>query len=238
MLLSQKLSNPKLIDTVELSKIKCTHPIKAKLKYATSKNFVGRIINGYDPQIKNTALMTPLAAERLCEVHQYLIDTYGFGLLIYDAYRPKRAVEDFVFWAKQTSSGPYEEARKRKHYPHIEKPQLFELNYVAEDSGHCYGNTVDLILFDIRSGRKLNMGACYDFMGEKSHTKGREVTEEKLGPEAFRNRKILSDAMQKFGFHPYDEEFWHFSYRGKEGRETQMPLDIPIAEAIRCISPS
>ncbi|MBI2784822.1 MAG: peptidase M15 [Legionella longbeachae] len=221
-----------LVDVVRLSETKCKNPIKAKLKYATEKNFVGRVINGYEPNLLDVALMTPNAAKKLCEVQNYLIEQYGYGLFIYDAYRPKRAVNDFVFWSKQTPVGKYELERKQKHYPNIQKNQLFELGYVAEDSGHCYGNTVDLVLIDIKSGEKLEMGACFDYMDEKSHITAKS---DKIGETACKNREILSTAMQKFGFHTYQEEYWHFSHGGKEGREVENPIDIEISKEMKGI---
>lgn len=219
-----------LVNVIEISKEKCKHPIKAKLKYATTKNFVGRVIDGYDPTITDVALMTSKAAEQLCLVQNELIEKYQYGLLIYDAYRPKRAVNDFMLWSKADPESPYELERKAKHYPNIEKQKFFELGYVAEDSGHCYGNTVDLVLIDLNTNKKLEMGARYDFMDEKSHITAKVG---QISEEALKNRKILLDTMQKFGFNPLHEEYWHFSHGGKEGREVQKPMDIPIQVAIR-----
>jgi D-alanyl-D-alanine dipeptidase len=219
-----------LINVVELSKTNCETPIKAKLKYATAKNFLGRTVTGYDPKIIDIAMMTPIAAHKLCEVQNYLIKEYGCGLLIYDAYRPKRAVMDFVFWSKQPPAGDYELQRKAKHYPRVEKKDFFDLGYVAEDSGHCYGNTVDLVLIDLKTGKKLEMGTRYDFMDEKSHITANSSV---IGAQAYKNREILAMAMQKFGFQPYQEEYWHFSHGGKDGREEKTPMDEPIVETMR-----
>lgn len=49
-----------------------------------------------------------------------------------------------------------------------------------------------------------------------------------IGEQAHKNRRILSQAMQKFGFEPLKEEFWYFSHGGIAGRETLEPLDIKI----------
>ncbi|MCD6046369.1 MAG: D-alanyl-D-alanine dipeptidase [Gammaproteobacteria bacterium] len=70
-------------------------------------------------KITNAALTTPRAAEKLCQVQNYLIDKYHYGLLIYDAYHPKRAVRDFVNWSEQPPSGEAELIRKAKHYPSL-----------------------------------------------------------------------------------------------------------------------
>ncbi|MFT4058612.1 MAG: M15 family metallopeptidase [Legionella sp.] len=214
-----------LKDVIALSAKLCKQPIKAKLKYATCKNFVGEVIDGYDPQAIDFAMMSPISAKSLCKVQNYLLETYGYGLLIYDAYRPKRAVKHFMFWSTQEPKNDYELQRKAKHYPNVEKSKFFELGYVAEDSGHCYGNTVDLVLIDCKTGKKVPMGSCYDYMDVNSHV---TATPEMIGKEAHENRKILSEAMVKFGFHTYDEEYWHFSHGGKEGREINSPMDLPI----------
>lgn len=219
-----------LINVIALSERQCKQPIQAYLKYATKKNFVGRVIDGYESGVTDLALLTPIAANMLCHVQDDLINQYNYGLLIYDAYRPKRAVQDFVLWSTLPPANAYELERKAKHYPNIEKKQLFELGYVVEDSNHCYGNTVDLVLINLDNGNKLDMGARFDFMDERSHvTTGSEI----IGEEAFNNRKILSAAMQKFDFQPYYAEFWHFSHGGKEGREVNTPLDIAITSALR-----
>lgn len=219
-----------LIDVIKLSKERCTYPIHCKLKYASEKNFVGRPIKGYHADAMDIALMTPSAAQQLCLVQDELITRYNYGLLIYDAYRPKMAVNDFIMWSKRPPENQYELVRKKKHYPNIEKSELFKLGYVAEDSGHCYGNTVDLVLIDIQTSQKLEMGARYDYMDEISHTTANAT---QIGDTAFKNRKILSGAMQKYGFQPLKEEFWHFSHLGIEGREVKEPMNIEITPRMR-----
>lgn len=216
-----------LIDIIKLSTKNCRKPIKAELKYATTKNFVGRPINGYATNVTDIALLTPKAAKNLCKVQNYLLQTYGYSLLIYDAYRPKRAVQDILHWSKEPPRNHYELERKAKHYPNVRKDQLFELGYLAEDSSHCYGNTVDLVLIDAETEREINMGARFDYMDVKSHSSADSIM---IGEEACKARQILSNAMQKFGFQPYKKEFWHFSFGGKKGREVKEPLDIEISK--------
>ena len=219
-----------LVDVVALSTAKCSAPIQAELKYATKKNFTGSIIAGYDPMAKDFALMSPAAANKLCDVQNYLLEKHGYGLKIFDAYRPKRAVNYLMFWAKKPAQNAYEIERKEKHYPDIEKNKLFDLGYVAEDSGHCYGNTVDLILVNMSTGKKVSMGTRFDYMNEKSHI---TATADVIGTDALFNRNILAQAMYKFGFEPYPKEYWHFSHGGIKGRENETPLDIPITPEMK-----
>jgi len=221
-----------LIDVVKLSEKLCSFPIKSELKYATTKNFVGRVINGYEPDLTSLALLTPKAARKLCAVQNALIQQYHFGLLIYDAYRPKRAVQDFLHWTKQDVVNQYELERKEKHYPRIHKNQLFKLGYLSEDSNHCYGNTVDLVLIDIATNKALDMGARFDYMDTISRT---TATSHEIGEHAFQHRKILSDVMNKFDFQPYIEEFWHFCHGGMKGREVSEPMDIEITSLMKGI---
>lgn len=219
-----------LIDVVEFSKFYSINPIRAQLKYATKQNFVGRVIQGYQENAKNFALLAPRAAEQLCKVQNHLNKNYGYGLLIYDAYRPKQAVLDFLHWVSLPPVNTYELERKAKHYPAIEKNQLFALGYIAEDSEHCYGNTVDLVLFDLQTQLPLPLGTRFDFMGEASHT---NASRQQIGEEAYNNRQVLLNAMQLFGFKNYVKEYWHYTYGEKSDRITQVPLDFKITPELK-----
>jgi len=212
-----------LVDVQKLSEVRCSVPIVCRLKYATEKNFLGRRVNGYDEKV-NVCLMTKEAAQALFEVQNHL-NQQGLGLKIYDAYRPERAVNDFLSWSTQPVTSEYERIRKTKHYPNVEKSELFSLGYVAVDSSHCYGHTVDLTLIKT-SGEKLEMGTRFDYMDKLSHT---SATAQEIGNEAYANRQLLTSAMQAHGFIPYKYEWWHFSYKHQEVKE---PMDIPITEKL------
>lgn len=219
-----------LIDVIALSKKECERPILAKLAYATRDNFLGQIVEGYTAGVTDFTLMTKAAAAALCQVQEELIQNHQLGLLIFDAYRPQRAVQHFVRWSMEAlpegEAGEHELKRKAIHYPHIEKNQLFDLGYVAHDSQHCYGHTVDLVLVD-QNGREINLGACFDYMDVLSHV---TVSADDIGEEAHRYRHILSEAMRQFGFVPYPKEFWHFSFGEKAISE---PVDIVISPNLR-----
>lgn len=221
-----------LIDITALSQKLCAKPILAELKYAGTKNFVGQVAKGYHPDAHDFALMTPKAAQALCQVQNDLIKNHALGLIIYDAYRPKRATKEWKAWSELPPADNHELERKAKHYPHINKKQLFELGYVAEDSNHCYGNTVDVVLIENKTGKKIPMGARFDFMDEISHLDATPANG-KITEEAYQNRQILIKAMEKFGFESYSEEFWHFSHGGKAGREVSVPFDIEITPDLK-----
>jgi len=217
--------NP-LIDLIQLSQTLCQQPIQGKLAYATRENFLGRIVKGYHPEVTGTCLFTENAAQALCNA-QTALTTQGLGLFVYDSYRPLRAVRDFLTWIKEPVSDAYELERKRIHYPHLEKGELANLGYLAlEVSNHCFGDTVDLTLIDLSTGQLLDMGACFDYFDEISHT---TATAKQIGETAYKNRQILSDAMQQAGFMTYEKEFWHFTF---QQRDIQTPLDFEITNLI------
>lgn len=212
----------KLVDAIKLSEQQCDHPIECQLAYATNENFMGRIVKGYHPDAHQICLMTRNAAEALCDVQNEL-NKKGLGLFVFDGYRPLRAVKDFKEWMQQPPHGDYELQRKKIHYPNLEKNQLAELGFVSDNvSNHCFGDTIDLSLYDLKTKELVNMGACFDFFDELSYP---SMSMEAIGPEAFKNRLILSTAMQKKGFLPYEKEYWHFTYHK---RDLEMPIDIEI----------
>lgn len=215
-----------LIDVIGLSQKQCTRPIQANLVYATRDNFVGQVVDGYTPGVDDFALMTKDAAQALCEVQNALLKNHNLGLLIYDSYRPKRAVKHFMRWSTAPVLDEHELKRKAIHYPRIEKNKMFELGYVAEDSQHCYGHTVDLVLID-ENNQELTLGACFDYMDTLSHN---TVTSADIGEEAWNNRQILAETMENFGFIPYFKEFWHFSFKNKMVME---PIDLIIDSSMK-----
>lgn len=218
-----------LVDVVHLSKLICTTPIKGDLKYTYKENFVGRAIKGYSTDIRDICLLAPRAAEQLCHAHNYLNEKYGLGLLILDAYRPLRAVKDFVKWFDEIPSD-YELERKAIHYPDLNKTDLSKLGYIADNvSNHCFGQSVDLTLIEINSQKELNLGPCFDFFGSLSHS---TMSEQEIGHEAYQNRKILFTAMSTQGFQVHPKEYWHFDFKI---RENQEPLDIEITSDLQTI---
>ena len=179
-------------------------------RYFGTYNFVGARIDGY---LEPTALITREAADALKAVSDE-VKAQGYRLKIYDAYRPQCAVDHFVRWGKELT----DTLMRQCFYPNEEKAFLFEHGYIAEKSGHSRGSTIDLTLFDMASGKELDMGGVHDWFGIESHPDygGDPDTGEYIGgvritEEQFRNRLILRKAMLNHGFKPYDCEWWHFS---------------------------
>lgn len=180
--------------------------ISVDLKYASTDNFTGEAVDGYERA--GTAVLRADAAEALSDVQASLAEK-GLGLLVFDAFRPTRAVADFVAWSHTDDDRTREE-----YYPTFEKEQLFELGYIAEQSGHSLGGTVDLTLVSLASGDPLDMGGTFDLFDERSHYEFDGIT-----PQQFQNRTVLREAMIDAGFAPYPQEWWHFSYPVPKGAE-------------------
>lgn len=129
--------------------------------YFSSDNFLGDTIEGYEAE---KVLLTAEAASALWLVEVELASK-GLGMNILDGYRPQTAVDHFLKWSKDVS----DTARKSLYYPHIRKDQLFEQGYIAEKSGHSRGSAVDLTLFDLKTGKELDMGSDVDHFDKISH---------------------------------------------------------------------
>lgn len=130
------------------------------LRYYGENNFLGHKVDGYEMPV---CYITTPAAKALKAVQEEL-KLYGLGLKIFDAYRPQRAVDHFVRWAKDLN----DTKMKQEFYPDVEKSQLFEKGYIAAHSGHSRGSTVDLTLIDLKSKKELDMGTNFDFFSPLS----------------------------------------------------------------------
>jgi D-alanyl-D-alanine dipeptidase len=184
-----------------------------EMRYAGSRNFVGRPIAGYEASI---CLLTRQAAEALARV-QHDLAAQGRGLKVYDCYRPARAVADFAAWARDLD----DQRTKAEYYPNVPKDQLFALGYIAERSGHSRGSTLDVTLIDLATGAELDMGTPFDMFDPRSWPSSTDVSR-----EAQANRQALQRAMAARGFRPLREEWWHFTLEREPYPETYF--DFPV----------
>ena len=113
------------------------------IRYYSSNNFTGNRINGYKAP---KAYMTKEALTALSVASQDL-RKQGYRLLIWDSYRPQKAVDNFVVWI----NNPNDEG-DRSFYPDLKKSDLVKGGYIATKSSHTRGSTVD---FFCRYGRNL-----------------------------------------------------------------------------------
>lgn len=172
--------------------------VAVELRYYGENNFMGQRIDGYEAPI---CYMSISAAQALKEV-QAELSSFGLGLKLFDGYRPQRAVNHFVRWAKDLN----DTTMKASYYPNVQKSELFEKGYIAARSGHSRGSTVDLTLIDLATGEELDMGTSFDFFSPLSSPTSREVTQQQRA-----NRLLLRSLMLRHGFRPLEEEWWHFT---------------------------
>ena len=190
--------------------------IVQEIRYYSTYNFVGDRIDGYE---EPCALLTIEAARALKAVSNE-VNVQGYRLKIFDAYRPANAVRHFVLWGIEDT----DLRMKPYFYPGLEKQELFKRGYIASQSSHSRGSTVDLTLLDMKTGKELDMGSPFDLFSEISHPDSRAVTEEQ-----YANRMFLQRAMVRNGFVPIDCEWWHFSLLDEPCPDTYFAFPVSSA---------
>ncbi len=184
-----------------------------EIRYYSTYNFVGDRIDGYEEPV---ALITKEAAAALKKVSDEMVSG-GCRLKVYDAYRPQQAVTHFMNWALDEK----DVRMKEYFYPEIEKSQLFPRGYIAGHSGHSRGSTIDLTLFEMKTGKEADMGGTFDYFGQLSHPDYRNITEEQ-----YANRMLLRNVMVKYGFNPITEEWWHFTLNNEPFPDTYFTFPV------------
>jgi D-alanyl-D-alanine dipeptidase len=178
-----------------------------EIRYAGEDNFIGKPILGYnDPK----CILTKSAARSLAAV-QAELKQYAMGLRVYDCYRPQRAVDSFVLWAKDLNDNKM----KSEFYPHVDKTNLFRDGYIAAKSGHSRGSTVDLTI------NNLDFGTTFDYFDPLAHTANPEIT--KLQKQ---NRLLLKLIMEKNGFKNLPEEWWHYTLKNEPFQNQYFDFEI------------
>ena len=190
--------------------------IVQEIRYYSTYNFIGDRVDGYE---EPCALLTIEAARALQSVSNEVI-VQGYRLKVFDAYRPARAVKHFVLWGIEDT----DIRMKPYFYPDLEKQALFAEGYIAKQSSHTRGSTVDLTLLDMQTGKELDMGCPFDFFSELSHPDFKGITEEQ-----YDNRMMLQHVMVRNGFRPIDCEWWHFTLDQEPYPDTYF--DFPVSSA-------
>ena len=206
------------------------------LRYLSNHNFLGVPVDGYKSE---KCYITKTAADSLSKV-QAELKKFNLSLKVYDAYRPQRAVNHFVRWAKDLS----DTLTKKEFYPTLDKSSLFVDGFIAEKSGHSRGSTVDLTIvpipvsaqpeFDINNqcecfestekrfkDNTIDMGTGFDCFNVLSHTENTNVSVEQRV-----NRLLLKSLMDKYGFKNLAEEWWHFTLRNEPYPKTYFDFII------------
>jgi D-alanyl-D-alanine dipeptidase len=202
--------------------------IAQDIRYATKDNFTGSRVPGY---LAGECLLLIPVAEMLKRA-QATLKERGLSLKVYDCYRPQKAVDAFVAWAKAPDTGS--SATKRFH-PRTPKGELLKKGYIEPVSNHSRGIAVDVTLiidggapakpFDplatyggcispaaMRApDNSLDMGTGFDCFDENAATASRGI-----GPPQKKLRGALYEVMAKHGFRNYPGEWWHFALGGAE----------------------
>lgn len=153
--------------------------IKLDIRYATKRNFTGEIIY---PSAE--AYARKPVVERLKRIADSL-SPFGYGLLIFDAYRPYSATVKFYEIYKDT-------------------------NFVAspfQGSRHNRGCAIDLSLYELSTGKPLPQPTPFDDFSERAYPNYPGITE-----AAMFTRSTLREAMETHGFTVYETEWWHFDF--------------------------
>ena len=187
--------------------------IVQEIRYYSTYNFVGDRIDGYE---EPCALLTREAARALKAVSNEM-NVRGYRLKVFDAYRPACAVRHFVLWGIED----LDLRMKPYFYPDLEKQELFAKGYIASQSSHSRGSTVDLTLLDMTTGKELDMGSPFDLFSPVSHPDSTAVT-----PEQQANRMLLQQAMVRGGFVPIDCEWWHFTLADEPYPDTYFEFPV------------
>lgn len=234
----QSLMNPQAVarDVFGFVDVKTINPdILVEAAYATDWNFIGQPIDGYRA---GKCYLTSKAAKALSEV-QKDVAKQGYSLLVFDCYRPQRAVNQFVAWTKSADS-----KNQSVFYAEIPKNKLIP-EYIDAKSGHSRGSTVDLTLVktdkyqaksfasqirsikdcrkskEVEASGQVDMGTTFDCFSELANTANPAI------PENLRkNREILKVAMEKQGFNHYPKEWWHFVMKDEPHKKEYFDFEV------------
>lgn len=186
--------------------------IRQEMRYYGSDNFVGAPIDGY---LKPQCWLAKPAADALA-LAQKAAKQKGLSFKVFDCYRPQRAVSHFVRWAKDLK----DLKQKARFYPKVPKEKLFVDGYIASQSGHSRGATVDLTLTK-GNGEALDMGTPFDFFDPIAHTDAPSIS-----AAAKANRKTLVDLLSAAGFRNYEKEWWHYTLAAEPFSDSYF--DFPV----------
>lgn len=209
--------------------------IYVEMRYFSDWNFTGQVVPGYK---SNRCLLVKEAAEALSKV-QARLQKSGYALLVFDCYRPQRAVTSFVTWTKNRD----DQKMKTFFYPDEPKTKLVARGYIDSLSGHSRGGTVDLTVVksslvkdgtsfheekvdcripkNIEATGQLNMGTSYDCFSVLANTANPEISK-----EAKANRQLLKSTMEKFGFKNFEKEWWHYTFKNEPFKDRAFDFEV------------
>lgn len=200
--------------------------IAQDIRYARDFNFTGAVVPGYEAA---ACILTAHTAAAVVRVEARLAQD-GLGLVVYDCYRPERAVAHFADWAAQAEGFVSEQTLSpaQVFYPGLARTDLIPAGYIARRSGHSVGHTIDVGLrragaavpwpefssakvcdaaqdpADPAVGSLPDMGTTFDCFSPLS------AGDAEVPAAAQEYRRTLARAMAAEGFKGYAKEWWHF----------------------------
>jgi D-alanyl-D-alanine dipeptidase len=227
--------------------------IQQCLRYAGIQNFLGEVVTGYETQAtyNQGTVMTIECAMALRAVQQHL-NQESYDLVVYDAYRPQKAVNHFVRWSEDFSSSNAQ-VHKHQYYPRVNKERAFELGYIARRSGHSRGSTVDVsviplgekvspdpiyierafssdLSLPILDDGTIDMGTSFDLFDRASHP---ELDNPVLALCRESDRQVYQEhrdylklVMETYGFVGDDCEWWHYTLKDEKYKDTYFDFEF------------
>ena len=169
--------------------------IRIEMRYASTDNFTGKDMYG-----ANRCYLRLPVARRLVEA-QARLKTRGYGLKVWDAYRPLSAQRQL--W----------KAAPNRRY--VARP--------GPRARHPRGAAVDITLVDSR-GQPVEMPTSFDEFSRAAHRRS-----QRSSAEARRNLALLEESMREAGFLPLASEWWHFD-SPDWSQYPQMDIPVPDVE--------
>jgi D-alanyl-D-alanine dipeptidase len=167
----------------QLIKINKKHKgIQLDLVYASPYNFVKKAV--YPQGLTYTFLRKPAYKALLSVVSE--LQKQNLGIKIFDAYRPYNVTK--VLWS-------------------IVPDERYAAN-PKNGSYHNRGLAIDLSLFDLKTGKTLNMGTGFDNFSDTAHHHFNALPKEILN-----NRVLLKKVMEQYGFKALESEWWHYTFK-------------------------
>ena len=183
--------NPDLVELINLDPT-----LKLDIHYASDNNFLGTPL-----YTEARAFLQRPAAEAVARANRKL-HQQGYGLLIFDAYRPWYVTK--IFW----------DATPPAQHGYVADP--------AQGSRHNRGCAVDLTIYDLKTGQPISMPSSYDEFSDSAHADYSGGTAEQRA-----HRELLRTTMEAEGFTVYPNEWWHFDY--KDWRQYPI-MNVPFSE--------
>ena len=168
-------------------------------KYATANNFTKQVL------YKNPDAFMRMEAVQALQKVAVELQKNELGLKVFDAYRPYSVTKKM--WE-------------------VVPDDRYAAN-PAKGSGHNRGAAIDLTLYNLKTGKELEMPTPFDDFTEKAHNNYMQLT-----PQILKNRAILNSTMVKYGFVPLDTEWWHFYLPNAAQRFELLDLDFKTLQKV------